>query len=268
MKLAISNIAWEQSQDEKMYGILREKGIAGLEIAPTRIFPENPYDQLQQARDWRKRIEQDYGLCVPSMQSIWYGRTEKLFGTDRERRELFEYTKKAIDFAQVIGCGNLVFGCPKNRNVPEDLGIEAATEITEEFFSQLGAYAAACETVLSMEANPTIYHTNFINTTEEAIVLVEKIGSRGFRVNFDLGTVIANGESLSVLEGKFSCVNHVHMSEPGLGKIVERGLHRELMQLICRSDYEGFWSVEMGRRDTVSEIVEVMDYVKKIVEGQ
>lgn len=54
-----------------------------------------------------------------SMQSIWYGRTEKLFGTEEERNLLLDYTKSAVDFAAAIGCKNLVFGCPKNRCIPE-----------------------------------------------------------------------------------------------------------------------------------------------------
>ena len=119
MKLAISNIAWTDEQDATMYEQMKRIGFEGLEIAPTRIFPQNPYDDLNRAGNWQQELKNKYGFCVPSMQSIWFGRQEKIFGSDMEREQLVFYTKKAIDFAQVIGCRNLVFGCPRNRVVPE-----------------------------------------------------------------------------------------------------------------------------------------------------
>ena len=49
MKLSISNIAWSADQDEKVYGMMQQLGFTGLEIAPTRIFPEKPYEDLTKA---------------------------------------------------------------------------------------------------------------------------------------------------------------------------------------------------------------------------
>lgn len=49
---------------------------------------------------------------------VW--KAGKIFGCDEERNALLEYTKKAIDFASNIGCENLVFGCLRNRNLPDD----------------------------------------------------------------------------------------------------------------------------------------------------
>lgn len=115
MKLSISNIAWSPQVDDEMYRFLQESGYSGIEIAPTRLFPDAPYAHCGEAQAFAVWLKETYGLAVSSMQSIWYGRKEKLFGTVEDRLVLTEYTKKAIDFASQIGCGNLVFGCPKNR---------------------------------------------------------------------------------------------------------------------------------------------------------
>ena len=45
-----------------------------------------------------------------------------------------------------------------------------------------------------MEANPAIYNTNYINTTQEALDLIREVGSDGFRLNLDVGTMLENGE--------------------------------------------------------------------------
>ena len=115
MKLSVSNIAWGPESDAAMYPVLAEKGYQGLEAAPTRLFPQRPYDHLEQAAAFRARLQADYGLCIPSIQSIWYGRTEELFSGAEARAALLDYTQAAIRFAAALGCGNLVFGSPKNR---------------------------------------------------------------------------------------------------------------------------------------------------------
>lgn len=120
MKLSISNIGWTEEKDHAVYELMQKYGYSGLEIAPTRVFPATPYDKLSDANNWSIILKETYGFIVSSMQSIWYGRQEKIFGTAEERNILAAYTKKAIDFAAAIGCENLVFGCPRNRNIQMD----------------------------------------------------------------------------------------------------------------------------------------------------
>lgn len=171
MKLSVSNIGWREEQDREILTWMREYGYSGLEIAPTRIFPENPYNKLTEAKRWAEKIKNDYGFTIPSMQSIWFGRKENIFGAEAERRVLIAYTQKAINFAERIGCKNLVFGCPRNRNLP--VGVDAGTAVA--FFRELGDYAAAHHTVIGMEANPPIYKTNYINDTASAFRLIEEV---------------------------------------------------------------------------------------------
>ena len=110
MKLSISNLAWEKEQDVLFYDQMKKLGYTGLEIAPTRVFPENPYERNEEAARWSESLFKEYGITISSMQSIWYGRLERLFGTKEERGSLLSYTKKAIDFASCVGCHNLVVG--------------------------------------------------------------------------------------------------------------------------------------------------------------
>ena len=259
--LSISNIAWTSENDEKVYGLMEDLGFTGLEIAPTRIISESPYDKLLQAREWADRLRREHGLNISSMQSIWYGIKENLFGSIEEKGFLIEYTKKAIDFAQAIGCKNLVFGCPRNRRVPEGADPEAAVS----FFRELGDYALCHDTVLAMEANPPVYNTNYINDTKSAVELVEKVGSKGFLLNLDTGTMIENGEDISVLEGRGHLINHVHISEPGLKPVEKKRIHSDLIAFLRESGYKKYISIEMGRQDDVSVIEEKMRYVASLL---
>lgn len=260
MRLSISNIAWSTMNDETVYAMMHKYGFTGLEIAPTRIFPENPYGNLSQARNWAQELQNAHGLTISSMQSIWYGRLENLFGTDKEREILVEYTKKAIDFASVLGCRNLVFGCPKNRNLPDVALLNSG--IT--FFKTIGDYALSKGTVIGMEANPPIYNTNYVNDTLTALQLVEQVGSEGFKVNLDVGTMIENKESTNILRGKMKHINHIHISEPYLKPIKHRKIHTVLRDCLIREDYVGFISIEMGMQEDMLAIESALTYVREV----
>lgn len=267
MKLAISNIAWNAKDDTTVYAMMRKYGYTGLEIAPTRIFETNPYDNLDAVRNWRETFEAKEDFEIPSMQSIWFGKTQKLFEDEAQRQELLDYTKRAIDFAAVIRCGNLVFGSPKNRVLP-DASDKVLWKQGVAFFKKLGDYAMNNGTAIGMEANPAIYNTNYINTTKEALDLIREVESEGFLLNLDVGTMIENKEQVEILEGKISAVNHVHISEPFLKPVVMNGdrrhFHGELAAFLRENAYQGYVSVEMGKIEEVSIIDEILAYGKEL----
>lgn len=260
MKLSISNIAWAKEYDYEIYEYLRKENFEGLEIAPTRIFEEKPYEDLDKAKLFSQNLKKNKNLEVCSMQSIWYGRSEKIFSSKDERNQLTEYTKKAIDFANAIRCNNIVFGCPKNR-VTYDKQDE---ELALEFFYEIGQYAESKSTVLSMEPNPVIYNTNFINYTIEAFEFVKKINSNGLKVNVDLGTIIYNKEDLNVISDNISLVNHVHISEPNLALIQKRDLHIKLANILKEKKYNRYVSIEMSKRDNLQDVKDSIKYINEV----
>lgn len=83
---------------------MKEIGYNGLEIAPTRLFIDHPYTHIEEAKEYAEQLRDKYELVIPSMQSIWYGRQEKIFGDEKDRKTLIEYTRKACEFANAIGC--------------------------------------------------------------------------------------------------------------------------------------------------------------------
>lgn len=260
MKLSISNIGWTAGQDDSAYRLMKTHGFTGLEIAPTRIFADAPYERRKEASVWAGELKRKYGFCIPSMQSIWYGRKEKIFGTEEERKGLIEYTKRAIDFAVAIGCGNLVFGCPVNRNLPDGVN----PDIGVAFYREIGEYAAYRGTVIGMEANPPIYHTNYINDTATAFELIRKVDSEGFKLNLDIGTMLQNKENIEELRGMVYLIHHVHISEPGLKPVEERAMHALVRDMLIREGYQGYVSIEMGRVKDMKVLEEKMIYMRRV----
>ena len=98
MRLSISNIAWDAPDDKKIYNVMKQLGFSGLEVAPTRIIQQDPYQHIAEASEKAKSIKQQFGFSISSMQSILFGRQERLFGDQGERAVLKDYLKKAVDF--------------------------------------------------------------------------------------------------------------------------------------------------------------------------
>lgn len=259
MKLSISNIAWTKEHDEQMYSYLRLQGFEGLEIAPTRLFSDNPYEHLAEAQTFALKLRRQYGLSISSMQSIWYGRTESIFGSSKDRNILVKYTKQAIDFAAAIDCSNLVFGCPKNRNVPDRC--QNYKQIATEFFMEIADYAEQNGAVIALEPNPPIYNTNFMNGTLDTLAFVRSVGMAGLKVNVDFGTIIYNGEDVADVADNIGLVNHIHISEPNLLPLERREIHAQLLNF----KYDRYISIEMKTQKQIETVKKAIKYVCELL---
>ena len=282
MKYAISNIAWSPDEDERMYEFLGDRRM-GLEIAPTRIFQwehsemlgrnAGPYDRIREAAEWARDLYNYYGVKTVSMQSVLNGIDYNIFGSETENRSLIQYMKKAIDFAVALKCKNIVFGCPKNRNIPDGYDLALAGKVSVNFFSELTMYAAQRGTCIAIEANPSIYNTNFINYTSQAFELVRYIGkevgknaSKAFKVNLDLGAILANGENIYELltEKNIPLINHVHYSEPNLKMLRQREEHREIKRILDENGYENYISIEMRMPERSRDVLTAVEYLRSL----
>lgn len=261
MKYSISNIAWDSKYDSEMYQFLKENGVTGIEIAPTRIF-ENPYDKLETARQYSFMLKNKYSLYVSSMQSIWYGVKENIFASEEERNFLLEYTKKAILFAESMFIPNIVFGCPKNRNMPNE-NKEENYKIAIAFFKELGDFAKEHNTVLALEPNPVIYNTNFLNGTRETCEFVKEVASEGLKVNIDMGTMIYNKENPHLVKTYKTVINHIHISAPNLEYIKPCTEYKTLKKVLSKIDYDGYISVEMKNQGDIEKVKQAVLYLKE-----
>lgn len=266
MKLCISNIAWDKMYDEEMYNVCSVMGYDGIEIAPTRVFMNNPYDRLDDAQNWAKKLENEYGLKVCSCQSIWYGRTENIFESADERERLLEYSKKAFRFAEAVGAKNAVFGCPKNRNgYGKNPGMNGM--VADDFFGKLAVCAADYGVTLSVEANPDIYGTDFLTRTKDTIDFIKRLGYGSLKLNLDIGTMLYYNEDLEAISEYGELIGNIHISEPKLAIIQERIEHVKLFRYLRNIKYEKAVSIEMGKTDRVEQVYESMKYIYSISKG-
>ncbi len=247
MKLAVSNIAWPREQDAAVALLLNELGIGGIEIAPTKIWP-NPLAATDAEIDEYRHFWSERGIAIVAAQALLFGKPElTIFESASIREQTLEYLAGIVRVCARLGAGSLVFGSPKNRRVgtmPADEG----SRIAVEFFARLGEIAANAGTCVVLEANPEVYGADFITRAAEAIALVERVNHPGFQLHLDTGCMTLAGDSIpATFEEAFPLLRHFHVSEPNLDAPGSSGTvdHAAFAEQLRERRYQGWVSLEM-----------------------
>jgi D-psicose/D-tagatose/L-ribulose 3-epimerase len=243
---AVSNIAWGPAEDEAAFGYLAEHGAAGLEIAPTRVWPDWEGAGLAAAGALRRRLDAS-GLACPALQAVLFGRPElQLFGTPEQRRALREHLVFVAELAAELGAGIVVFGSPKNR-LRDGLPMEEAWPQAVDFFRKIGAEYELRGVRLGLEANPPEYGCDFVTRLDEARRLVREVDSPGLVLHGDAGGLILAGEHASILRDVAPELGYYHASEPFLEPLTGTDSHAAFGRELAAGGYDGWCSVEMRR---------------------
>ena len=68
---------------------MQQYGYSGLEIAPTRIFPERPYEKLKEAKSWSENLKKEYSIEIDK-KKVLLPETIKNLGTFTVEIKLYE----------------------------------------------------------------------------------------------------------------------------------------------------------------------------------
>lgn len=246
MKLAISNIAWSDADEQGALELLAAEGVEEIEIAPTKIWPKPTETRLGDIERYRADIERR-GFRISSMQALLFGRGDlALFGDDAGRDEMLAYLGRIFDVGQSLGAGPLVFGSPKNR-LAGGLDRDEAMQVAEVFFRRAGQMAESVGVVLCIEPNPPQYGCDFVNTLREGAELVRRVNTPGFRLHLDASSLILNEEPVEeAVESAFDCIAHFHISDPFLAvPAAHEEWHRRIAATLCHLRYDGQAAIEM-----------------------
>lgn len=276
MILSVSNIAWEPRERLAAYDLMAEAGLAGLEIAPGLFFDEadDPFAPDDATALSAMAEIAARGLSLVSMQALLYGvQGASLLGRPDERTAFELGMRRAIDLAGRFGIPNMVFGSPGQRRIPEGMDTASAQAQAAETFRRLGDHAAAAGTKIAVEANPTVYGTNFLTTLEEAEAFVMQVDHPAVTLILDLGTMHMNGvfNTVAMRVGSLKpWLTHVHVSEPQLAPAPDDATDLfPLFSALEDAEYTRAASIEMKRseggisvlRDRIAALVSAAETV-------
>ena len=263
MKLAFSNIAWPIAREEEILGILQHTGISGIEVAPTRLWPDWSGASPLAAATYAGTLAAK-GFSIPALQAILFAKPElKLFGSDADREALSNHLQKVADLAAAFGAKSLVFGAPKNRQLG-DLSPEAGFAIAREFFKTIAPHYERRGVCLCLEANPPAYACTFVTDSLSAAQLVRAVNSPGFGLHLDTACLFLAGEDTgAAIQNNLDILRHFHVSEPFLDSFAHPKIdHTKVAAILRGARYREWISLEMREPDPpVSGVQEAAEFL-------
>jgi len=263
MKLAVSNIAWDMPEQAEVFELLRDRGVTGIEVAPTKLWPDWQGAGHAAAESAARELAAS-GFSVPALQAILFAKPElKVFGTPQQQQQLLQHIGLVASLADGLGAAVLVFGSPKNRD-RGSLSTDQAMSAAAEFFAEAGKVCAAAGVRLCIEPNPEGYGCNFVTNWRQAEALVRRVDHPGFGLHLDAGCIHMAGDDPA--EAIAQCADitaHFHISEPMLADLSAPQVdHARAGRALIDSGYQGWLSIEMRRSDApLKSIAEAVDTV-------
>ncbi|MFL9963457.1 TIM barrel protein [Paraburkholderia sediminicola] len=246
MRIAISNIAWEVADDQRVADILRQHHVDAIDVAPSKYLPDpKTADAADIARVrawWAER-----GIEITGMQSLLFGTTGlNLFGTVESQQAMLEHLRVVCRVGAGLGAQRLVFGSPRNRD-RTGIADDTAHEIAVTFFRQLGDIAAEQGVFVCLEPNPPCYGANFMTNSHDTATVVSAVAHPAIRMQLDTGAVTINKENARDVVTRYAhLIGHVHASEPNLVTLGEGGTnHRAVAVALTELLPEQVVSIEM-----------------------
>lgn len=213
MRLAVSNLAWRENEDQSKIDLLLKKyQINDLELA---ISKQN-YDKLIDGRNIR------------SLQSILYGSTENIFNSEEDRVKLLKKIESIVIAAKELDCRHLVFGCPMNRRMLK--------QSRDEYFQAIRFFRRLVDRyrhiTIGIEPISERYACNFINDFRSAVIFKRHVDRKNFKINLDLANIYESDVTFEEIKKNLKDVSHIHISEKDLSEIKVTKLLKDLIEYV------------------------------------
>lgn len=184
------------------------------------------------------------------------------------RARTAQYLVDLVHFCGDVGGKLMIFGSPKQRNVVEGLTYDQAFNYTVEAFAQT---LPACEqrgVTICMEPL-THLETNFCQSAEETVRLIERVNHPNFRLLLDTKAMTCEKEGRPATIRKYAKhLAHYHANDenlngPGWGDVDFAPLFEALKSV----NYQGYMSVEVFKFEPGPEAIATksLEYMKRFV---
>jgi len=247
LRFAICNELFQGWSLERIFDYVSQLGYDAVEMAPFTISDDIRTVGTEGRRRMREKAA-SHNLEVTG--THWLLVTPKglhlTHPDERVRRHTKQFLCELIRFTSDIGGKILVFGSPQQRNVMEGVSKEQAWNFAKEIFSECSRFAEDYGAVICLE--PLARHlTNFINTAEEAIRLIEEVSHPNLRLVLDVFSMSDEEKPMDeVIRSGRDHLAHFHANDanrlgPGFGGVDYKPIVKALKEI----NYSGFVSVEV-----------------------
>lgn len=253
MQFALCNEVLKELPFPEQCRVAAALGYDGLEVAPFTLAAD-PMDLSDaQAREFG-RMALEHGLEISGLHWLLVAPAGlSIVSADAAlRQRSTAVMQRLVELCALMGGRYLVHGSPKQRSVPPGETRAAALERARECLAAAAQTAQQCGVVYCIEPLSTA-ETDLLNTVEEAVELVQAVGSPAFRTMIDCSAAgQLEREDIPALMRRWmptGLIAHVQVNDPnrrgpGQGNMRFAPVLAALREMQAAGHYHGIVAVE------------------------
>jgi sugar phosphate isomerase/epimerase len=267
VKYAICNETFQGWDFERTCDYIARTGYDGIEIAPFTLAKSVEDISSSRRSELRKYIERA-GLETVGLHWLLAGPDGlHINHPDKSiRDETVAYLKALIHFCADLGGKLLIFGSPKQRSVHPDVSRDLAWQYTVDGFQTCMNDAADRAVTLAIEPLAPI-ETNFLNTAQEGVKMIQEINHPNFRLHLDVKAMSSEEQPVDTLiRANANWLAHFHANDanlrgPGFGDVD----YEPIAAALKDAGYSGYLSVEVFdyKPDPETIATKSLEYLKR-----
>lgn len=223
-KLGISNLAWDKNID---FSLLKNNDINYIEIVLPKHLSWGD-NNLNKLNDFVNNVKNN-NIHILSTQSIFFNSGVQ----DFHNKNFINHIETVLNICNKIGVNKLVLGAPNLRVFSINL------DLINNFYYIDNILKKHNQTLL-IEPNSRIYKGNYFYTVSEIINFIIENKFSNIKTMIDTHNVILENQNPSKLFLENTAyIDHIHVSEIGLGDFVKSDEHIELSNTLKNNNYNG-----------------------------
>lgn len=185
MKIALCNEVLQPLPFEAQCKLAAGMGYDGLEVAPFTLAQDPTLITDAQAAA-HARMAADHGLDITGLHWLLVAPAGlSIVSSDNAlRQRTAGVMERMVELCAAMGGRYLVHGSPRQRSVPPDSSAQQAWERARECLARAARRAQACGVTYVLEPLSR-KETDLVNTVEEAMRMVDEVGSPALRTMID-----------------------------------------------------------------------------------
>lgn len=278
MRFALCNEVLKELPFPEQCRVAAALGYDGLEVAPFTLAAD-PMDLSDaQAREFG-RLALEHGLEISGLHWLLVAPAGlSIVSADAAlRQRSTAVMQRLVELCALMGGRYLVHGSPKQRSVPPGETRAAALERARECLAVAAQTAQQCGVVYCIEPLSTA-ETDLLNTVEEAVELVQAIGSPAFRTMIDCSAAgQMEREDIPALMRRWMPTGHIahvqvndpNRRGPGQGGMRFAPILAALREMQAAGHYNGIVAVEPFDYvpDGMGSAARAIGYLRGLEEG-
>jgi len=246
VRFSVCNELFGDTSLEEVCKLASELGYEGVELAPFTLA-DSVRDLSPEARRAIVETAERHGLEISALHWLLVSPKGLHITTPDEevRNRTFSYLCDLVEFAGDLGASAMVLGSPKQRSLLPDQDRDEAMHAVAEGLKRVGEVAARRGVRFCLEAlHPQ--ETNFLNTIEEVLELLQLVGNPAVTYMLDVKAMSGMPSPIEETIKRYGGGSgHFHANEPsGKGPGMGSFSFGPIMQALVESGYRGWVSVE------------------------